>query len=220
MKQFYRLLALFALLSVVACATQPPREIQVTKPSTPVKPPSKAPKQPTIKPSAYAGTIKLCRTNISNAPRASTEGVIAKADQTVRISTIRLLMMPATKSCLSSGYGSRNGKLHKGVDYFSKNNGQVLAAANGVILEAVKRTDYGNMVLIDHGAGVYTRYAHLARFNENTRVGAKVQKGDVLGPIGGSGAAFATHLHYEILKGSYDNPKRSFGLSPVNPFTG
>ena len=134
---------------------------------------------------------------------------------------VSLLVAPVTKACLSSGFGLRGtgGRLHKGVDYYSDQGGEVLAAADGLILEATYRDDYGYMLVIDHGGGVYTRSAHLKRFAEGIDAGVRVAQGQVLGPIGNSGAyTKVVHLHYEVLTGDYDNPKRSFGLQPVNVF--
>ena len=166
------------------------------------------------------GDIVLCPgMNIANAPRADANGLVRQAGAKVRYKGVDLLLMPATKSCLSSGYGNRNGRLHKGVDYHTQENGMVLAAGDGVIAEAVSRSDYGNMIVIDHGNGVYTRYAHLARFGSGVREGASVASGQVLGPIGTSGASRVIHLHWEILEGDISAQAGSFGLEPVNPFS-
>lgn len=91
------------------------------------------------------------------------------------------------------------------------------AAGAGRIVEAVSRSDYGNMIVLDHGGGVYTRYAHLARFSSGVRKGASVQMGQTLGPIGKSGASTIVHLHYEVLTGDYDTSAKSFGLDAVDP---
>ena len=163
--------------------------------------------------------IVLCQMRISNAPRGGQPGdAIGRADETILYKGVSLLLMPATKSCLSSGYGYRNGRLHRGVDYFSDRGGDVLAAGDGVIVEAVMRSDYGNMIVIDHGNSVFTRYAHLARFGQGVREGARVTQGDVLGPIGNTGVSSIVHLHYELLTGDYNTNARSFGLAAVDPF--
>ncbi len=169
--------------------------------------------------SAMNGEIVLCNMRISNAPRGGDPGEsIGKSDETGNLNGVSLLLKPATKSCLSSGHGYRGGKLHKGVDYFSDMGGDVLAAGDGVIAEAVTRSDYGNMLVIDHGNGVYTRYAHLARFASGVREGANVSQGQVLGPIGMTGASSIVHLHYEVLTGDINTNAGSFGLESVDPF--
>lgn len=178
------------------------------------------PKAPAATPAqSLEGGIILCNMHISNPPRQGGPGEsIGAADETVRYKGVTLLLMPATKSCLSSGFGYRSGKLHKGVDYYSDQGGDVLAAGEGTIVEAVIRADYGNMVVIDHGDGVYTRYAHLARFGDGVRKGAAVKLGQPLGPIGQTGAVSITHLHYEVLTGDYGTRAKSFGLEPIDPY--
>jgi len=168
---------------------------------------------------ANDGDITLCTTGISNAPSVGADGIVRKAGATVTKNGVSLLLKPATKSCLSSGYGMRNGKLHAGIDYFSDTGGDVLAAGDGVIKERVTRSDFGNMIVIDHGNGVFTRYAHLASFGSGVTQGASVTTGQVLGPIGNTGASSIVHLHYEILTGEWASQAGSFGLDPVDPFS-
>ena len=170
-------------------------------------------------PTTQSGDITLCNTGISNAPSAGANGVVRSAGATVRKNGVSLLLMPATKSCLSSGYGNRNGRLHKGIDYYSDTGGDVLAAGAGVIRERVTRNDFGNMIVIDHGDGVFTRYAHLSRFGSGVTEGANVSAGQVLGPIGNTGSSSIVHLHYEILTGEYAGAAGSFGLDAVDPFS-
>lgn len=166
---------------------------------------------------AAEGDIILCKMQVSNPPNAS--GGVVRKSGSVRIKGVNLLLMPATKACLSSGYGYRSGKLHKGVDYYSDTGGDALAGGFGVIAEAVSRSDYGNMIVIDHGNGVYTRYGHLARFGSGIRKGATVKSGQVLGPIGKTGASSIIHLHYEVLTGDIETRAGSFGLDTVDPFS-
>lgn len=170
-------------------------------------------------PAISGDAIVLCKMQISNQPRQGEPGsAVGKANETAQYKGARLLLMPATKACLSSGYGYRNGKLHKGVDYFSDMGGDAVAAGAGTVVEAVSRADYGEMVVIDHGNGVYTRYAHLARLGAGVTEGAAVSPGQTLGPIGRTGATSITHLHYEVLTGDYDTRAGSFGLEAVDPF--
>ncbi|MEO0884074.1 MAG: M23 family metallopeptidase [Pseudomonadota bacterium] len=168
-----------------------------------------------------ATAIKLCLSRVSNAPPVDADLNIVGYTDEIDVDGVILLTAPATNSCLSSGYGPRgtSGRLHKGVDYFTKTGGDVIAAADGIIVESAYRDDYGYMVVIDHGSGVYTRYAHLKRIESQQTAGVRVSKGDVLGPIGNSGAyTDVVHLHFEILQGNYDTPRKSFGLVPVNPY--
>jgi len=166
-------------------------------------------------------TMHICLTSVSNAPPADDDLAIIGFQNEIRIEGVTLLTVPASNTCLSSGYGPRgaSGRLHKGVDYFTKTGGDVLAAGDGTIVEATYRDDYGYMVVIDHGSGIYSRYAHLKRIDEPHTEGNRVSKGEVLGPIGNSGAyTDVTHLHFEVLQGEYDTPRKSFGLMPLNPY--
>ena len=177
---------------------------------------------------ALGRDIVLCPgMSVSNAPRARNWGggggggekAVARAGASVSYKGVDLLLMPATGSCLSSGYGTRNGRLHKGVDYYPRGGGgEALAAADGVIIKAVARSDYGNMLVLDHGDGVYTLYAHLARFGSAAREGASVRQGEALGPIGSTGASSVVHLHWEVLSGEWSDAAGPFGLNPINPF--
>lgn len=165
------------------------------------------------------GDIVLCpKMNVTNAPRSNSDRMVKRAGANVSYKGVNLLLMPATKSCLSSGYGNRNGRLHKGIDYHTQQSGDVLAAGDGVIVQAVSRKDYGNMIVIDHGNNVYTLYGHLARFGSGVRKGASVSQGQVLGPIGTTGSSSVIHLHWEVLSGEWNDAAGPFGLNPVNPF--
>lgn len=188
--------------------------------TTQAPPPPPAQEAPPAATTANPYDIALCiGINVSNAPPADATGKIADAGATVQKNGVSLLLQPATNSCFSSGYGSRGGRVHRGVDYYTKAGGDVMAAGSGTIVEAVTRTDYGNMVVIDHGNGVFTRYAHLVRFGSGIREGASVSMGQKLGPIGNSGASSIVHLHYEILMGEYNTNAGSFGLESVDPFS-
>ena len=104
----------------------------------------------------------------------------------------------------ASGFGYRIhpiykiSKFHSGMDFTAPTGTDVYATGNGVI-RTVKsaRRELGNHVVIDHGFGYQTVYAHLDRFN--VRVGQKVKRGDVIGFVGSTGLSTAPHLHYEVL---------------------
>jgi len=166
---------------------------------------------------ASKGGVELCPMTISNPPPTDASGK-AIGGPRVKINGVSLLLTPATNVCLSSGYGPRNGKIHRGVDYHTKISGDALAAGDGVLLEVTTRDDFGNMVVIDHGSGVYTRYAHLASFGAAAKQGARIREGQVLGPIGATGATTVRHLHYEILSGAYVSGVGTFGLTAHDPF--
>jgi len=163
---------------------------------------------------AFEAALTLCpRMRISNAPAPAAYAPI------VLVNGVRLAVNPTREACLSSGFGPRNGRPHRGVDYHSEDGGPILAAADGVVLEKKYRDDYGNMLLIDHGQGVYTRYAHLSSFGQGVAVGSKVTAGQEIGLMGNTASyRIPIHLHYELLLGDYANPKASFGLEAKSPF--
>jgi murein DD-endopeptidase MepM/ murein hydrolase activator NlpD len=168
----------------------------------------------------FPAKLELCpRMSISNAP-PNTNGTVSDYRQIVRVKDARIATFPTPGACLSSGYGPRNDRLHKGLDFHADVGVPVLAGGDGEILEISYREDYGNMILIDHGGGVYTRYAHLASFGRGLSPGVTVRAGDALGLMGNSGSyQIPIHLHYELLIGDYRTPKGSFGLQPVDPMS-
>ncbi len=170
--------------------------------------------------SGFEQNLSLCpRMTVSNAPAADSAGKLQNFKPVVLVEGVRLAVNPTREACLSSGFGARNGRTHKGVDYHNETGGPILAGAEGVVVERKYRDDYGNMLLIDHGHGVYTRYAHLSSFGEGVVVGARVTAGQTLGLMGNTASyRIPVHLHYELLLGDYANPKASFGLTPQDPF--
>ncbi len=104
-----------------------------------------------------------------------------------------------------SGFGYRidpiykTRHLHTGIDFTADTGTEVYATGDGVI-EAIenKRWGYGKSVIIDHGFGYKTRYAHLSKYN--VRVGQKVTRGELIGLIGSTGKSTGPHLHYEVVK--------------------
>ncbi|MGD9511611.1 MAG: M23 family metallopeptidase [Geminicoccaceae bacterium] len=119
---------------------------------------------------------------------------------------------PMTEYKLNSGFGYRRdpfrkrGAMHTGLDFGGPRNGPVEATAPGTVVEAGRAGAYGIMVVIDHGMGIETRYAHLSR--ALVRVGEKVMLGEKVGLMGRTGRATGPHLHYEIRVGGRPlNPK-------------
>ena len=88
---------------------------------------------------------------------------------------------------------------HNGLDMLAHSGEPVRATAEGVVKEVIKsRKGLGNVVVIDHGGGYVTRYAHLADIQVGK--GRKVKRGTCIGYVGVSGTSFAPHLHYEVLR--------------------
>lgn len=169
---------------------------------------------------AFETVLSACPgMTISNGPRTDqARRVVGYAPQ-VKVNDVKIAANPTHGACLSSGFGPRGGRTHRGIDYHARDGGPILAGGDGTVLEMKYRDDYGNMVLIDHGGGVYTRYAHLSTFQRGLAVGATVKAGDAIGLMGNTASyAVPIHLHYEVLTGDYANPKGSFGLTPTNVF--
>ncbi|PSH62579.1 peptidase [Phyllobacterium brassicacearum] len=112
---------------------------------------------------------------------------------------------------VSSPFGVRKDPLlgmvafHSGMDFRATSGSSVLATANGTVTAADYNGGYGNMVEIDHGNGLSTRYGHMSRIVVS--VGEHVKPGDVLGKVGSTGRSTGPHLHYEVRKnGNAINP--------------
>lgn len=117
---------------------------------------------------------------------------------------------------LASGFGYRTHPiyktkhLHTGIDFSAPTGTEIYATGDGRVVAADKNArGYGNHVVIDHGYGYKTLYAHMARIQ--ARKGQKVKRGDVIGYVGSTGTSTAPHLHYEVIK----NGKK---INPINFF--
>ena len=113
----------------------------------------------------------------------------------------------------SSSYGWRidpfNGSkaFHEGLDFTANTGTPIRAAADGIVAAAELTHAYGNMVKIDHGAGLETRYAHASKLL--VKVGERVVKGQVVALVGSTGRSTGPHLHYEIrLNGNSLDPRQ------------
>lgn len=112
---------------------------------------------------------------------------------------------PVLNSSVSSGYGYRWGKLHKGIDLTG--NKSIMASDNGKVEYVGYKSDYGNHVIITHLNGYKTLYGHLS--SSSVKVGQIVEKGEKIGIMGSTGDSTGTHLHFEIIKnGKVENPQK------------
>jgi len=114
---------------------------------------------------------------------------------------------------LQSAFGRRmdpfsgEGALHRGVDISAAYGAAVHAAADGVVVFASMMNGFGRVVVIDHGNGFQTYYAHLSRFA--VVAGQEIRQGNTVGAVGQSGRATSPHLHYEVRRfGAPQNPVR------------
>jgi murein DD-endopeptidase MepM/ murein hydrolase activator NlpD len=123
---------------------------------------------------------------------------------------------------LVSGFGYRihpvykTLRMHTGVDFLANTGTPIYATGNGVVVTAERNNHgYGRMVVIDHGYGYETLYAHLSQIQ--VRPGQQITRGEVIGLVGNTGISTAPHLHYEVIRnGRKVNPINYFynDLSP------
>jgi len=114
---------------------------------------------------------------------------------------------------LTSSFGNRRdpftggSDFHPGLDISASQGDEVVAPALGIVSMAGWNGAYGNMVVIDHGFGIVTKYGHLSRFAVMN--GQQVNRGDTIGFVGSTGRSTSSHLHYEIwVNGKLTNPMR------------
>lgn len=111
---------------------------------------------------------------------------------------------PVDKGWLSSYYGIRKDPfsgertMHKGIDFAGKEGSDVIATGAGVVTWSGSRYGYGNLVEIDHGNGLKTRYGHNATLN--VEIGDIVTKGQSIALLGNTGRSTGPHVHFEVIK--------------------
>ncbi|MDO9364571.1 MAG: M23 family metallopeptidase [Sphingopyxis sp.] len=120
---------------------------------------------------------------------------------------------PANVLMLSSSFGYRSdpftgaGAMHSGLDFPGPIGTPILSAAPGRVVYVGQKSGYGNVVEVDHGQGILTRYAHLSGFTST--VGAQVAAGQQIAKMGSTGRSTGSHLHFEVrLNGVAVNPRR------------
>jgi murein DD-endopeptidase MepM/ murein hydrolase activator NlpD len=132
-----------------------------------------------------AGNVQLRRQMAQAASRKATR--------------MRAMDWPVKEATITSGFGMRWGRLHKGLDLWNEGEGKtpIHAAKEGVVVEAgTNRGGYGYMVVLDHGEGLQTYYAHLRRIVVSP--GQVIRQGDILGYMGRTGDSTGYHLHFEV----------------------
>jgi murein DD-endopeptidase MepM/ murein hydrolase activator NlpD len=102
-------------------------------------------------------------------------------------------------------FGGGAYEFHAGLDIGGETGDAVAVTANGVVTDAGWKGGYGNMIEVDHGNGLKTRYGHLSRIG--VQIGEAVQRTQIIGLIGSTGRSTGPHLHYEV----------RFNERPINP---
>jgi murein DD-endopeptidase MepM/ murein hydrolase activator NlpD len=122
-------------------------------------------------------------------------------------------IQPVNVTYNASGFGLRidpftgRSTFHDGIDFPAPVGTPIIAAAGGVVIAAEYHHEYGNMLEIDHGNGIVTRYAHASRLL--AKVGDIVRRGQQVAAIGTTGRSTGAHLHFEVLvKGVPQNPQK------------
>jgi murein DD-endopeptidase MepM/ murein hydrolase activator NlpD len=117
------------------------------------------------------------------------------------------------KGWKTSGFGYRTSpftgrrEMHKGVDVATRTGTPIIAPADGVVIFSGREGGFGNVVVIDHGYGIITKYAHNSVID--VKVGQKVKRGDIIAKVGNTGRSTGPHLHYEVaVNGVPVNPMR------------
>ena len=125
---------------------------------------------------------------------------------------IRSLPISApVEGVVTSGFGMRNHPIlrgrraHKGLDIAAPTGTEIFAPGAGVVTFSGRKGGYGNTIIVDHGYGYSTLYAHCSRLLVDE--GATLSRGDVIALVGSTGRSTGPHLHYEVrINGSHMNP--------------
>ena len=145
----------------------------------------------------------------------SYEQIYSKLSQDVERLRRTPSIPPVNRGYLTSSFGSRadpwTGKrrMHHGQDFGVLSGTPVYAPADGVVKSRNGKTGYGNTVILDHGYGVKTIFAHLSRYV--VKPGSNVKRGDIIAYSGNTGRSTGPHLHYEVRVNNVPvNPRHYF----------
>ncbi|RXZ82814.1 hypothetical protein EBB07_09485 [Paenibacillaceae bacterium] len=124
------------------------------------------------------------------------------------------LLRPIGAARTSSPFGARvdpitgkKGKMHNGMDFAAPQGSAIYAAESGVVIVAQKTSGYGNTIIIDHGGGMWTLYAHIRNGGLLVSSGDQVKRGQKIAEVGNTGRSTGPHLHFEV----------RINEKPVNP---
>lgn len=120
-------------------------------------------------------------------------------------------ILPVKDAALGSPFGHRSDpiaglrSMHEGMDFSAEPGTPVVVAADGVVLSAAYHPEYGNLIEVDHGEGLTSRYAHLSRMD--VQAGRLIKRGTQIGAVGNTGRSTGPHLHFEVrMLGIAQNP--------------
>ncbi len=132
-------------------------------------------------------------------------------------------LQPVNYPYLSSSYGwrrhpiTRRHTMHEGLDFAAPKGTPIYAASGGVVVESGYHAGYGNMVEINHGNGLVTRYAHASKLT--AKVGDLVTKGQMIARVGSTGQSTGPHLHFEVRMAGHPLNPTLFLAKPEKPDT-
>lgn len=139
-------------------------------------------------------------------PQANTLAVTYGKNQEGPVTLSVLLKSPVTNGTISSSFGERDGKFHQGLDIAADIDTPITASLTGTVKEAGENDSYGKYVLLDHGSGIETRYAHCNSIS--VKQGDHVNMGDEIAKVGSTGDSSGPHVHLELLiDGTPYNPQ-------------
>lgn len=159
---------------------------------------------------AYATALQAAEAEAAEMARALSERLIREAVSSRGRSRVPALSWPAAGGITGSFGERRPGHMHAGIDIDGNTGDPVWAAGAGVVVLAGGApsgySGYGTMVVIDHGYGMSTLYAHLSRLD--VRPGASVKAGERVGSVGSTGNSTGSHLHFEVrINGATVDPR-------------
>lgn len=166
---------------------------------------------------ALAESLPIVQANVGSGDVASQ---LAFQRSGLGLSTASPMQMvdPVGSGRVSSLFGPRSDpftgetRQHKGIDVAAPTGTPIVASAPGTVTWAGERGSYGELVIVDHGGGVESRYAHQAWID--VAVGDEVAAGEVIGAVGSTGRSTGPHLHYEIrVNGEAVDPRPWFAAA-------
>jgi murein DD-endopeptidase MepM/ murein hydrolase activator NlpD len=194
----------------------------VKKPAAPVTKPTPV-EEPVQNESLVQSVVPPAPNVIKRNPNAISIPASGAGDSAVGDDDAEYESKPASSVSVGSRFGvrrdpfTRRRKFHSGVDIKAKWGDPVGASYAGTVSFVGWYHGYGNMVVVDHGGGIATHYAHLSSFE--VEVGDRVERATILGRAGSTGRATSPHLHYEVrVEGNAVNPFRALVLDPESAY--
>ena len=158
-----------------------------------------------------------------NVVRLAANSISIPADKATADSKFEQKPVVASQATIGSVFGvrrdpfTRRARFHAGVDIKAHWGDPVGASQRGVVEFAGWYHGYGNLIIVGHGGGVRTHYAHLSSFD--VEVGSRVERGTIIGRAGSTGRATSPHLHYEVrVDGVALNPFQALALDPSSAY--